>query len=186
MINQLKDYIMSNGKVLFKKSEADNSKAVFDKKGFFFETNTQLAYDNIKSLPHLYVAYTKNVNGYLYVGKSFQNGGRWKRQHAYHLGTLAHQLLNTIRNDDQNHSHWIESWMQNDSIESSALLNQIKLKEEVYITFLPINLYSRFQTINKDIINYKKEIRQINKEVEMKLIKSYLSDGYILLNKQGA
>ena len=177
----IKSYAQQNYSLLFHHQPNNTLTAIFDSKGFRFTIDTQNNYNLIKNHPHIYVAWTNNENGYYYVGKSFQSGGRWKRQHAYHLGTLAHHLLDTIRYDDQNHAHWIEHWMNNETLTNiDDNLFSISLYEEVYISFIPFHIYS-----NQDFITLtKSEIRQINTNVERQLIQSYLDDNKILLNVQ--
>ena len=131
-------------------------------------------------MPHLYVAWTDCVNGFFYIGKSYQPGGRWKRQHAYHMGTLAHHLLGTLRYDDQNHQHWIDNWMDVNSINLGNNIYNIQLFHEVKICFIPFKLYSEYNHLLLD----KTQISDINKKTEEDLIKSYLLDGFKLLNKQ--
>ena len=177
----IKDYVRENYSLLFQHTPNDVCTAIFDIKGFSFTADAQNKYNVIKNQPHLYVAWTNGAHGYYYVGKSYQSGGRWKRQHAYHLGTLAHHLLDTIRYDDQNHAHWIEHWMNR---ETQAIIDNylfsVNLKEEVYISFIPFSIYS-----NQDFLSLPKtEIRRINTDIEKQLIKSYLKDNIILLNVQ--
>ena len=109
----IKNYVKANYSLLFHHQPNNTLTAIFDEKGFSFTLAAQNYYNRIKNHPHLYVAWTNDKNGYYYVGKSYQIGGRWKRSHAYHLGTLAYHLHNIIRYDDQNHAHWIEHWIQN-------------------------------------------------------------------------
>ena len=181
MINKLKEYVKKNATILFKTDGKNNLEAIFDKKGFWFHSITQSIYDRIKSKPHLYIAFTKD--GYMYIGISNQQGGRWKRQHAYHLGTLAYHLLGTIRYDDQNHLHWIDAWMDTKSLKLNNKLNTIALKETVHISFIPFELYSGFNNIHPiSELHTKKTIKNINEAVELALIKSYQVDGYKLLN----
>jgi hypothetical protein len=180
MIRNVKNYIENNSSILFKTNDEKNVKAVFDNRGFWFHEVTQPYYDIIKSQPHIYVAYNKH--GY-YVGISDQSGGRWKRQHAYHLGTLAHHLMGTISSNDQNHLHWIEAWMKIGSLKLDPIQNTILLKEEVYISFIPFKLYSGFN--NHHIGNSlppKNIIRKINNEFETALIQSLKDDGKTMLN----
>jgi len=175
----VKDYVKGNSSILFKGQTLNNQLAIFDSKGFYLSDEAQLLYDKIKNQPHIYVAWTKSKNGYYYVGKSFQIGGRWKRQHAYHLGTLAHHLLNNIRYDDQNHSHWIDHWMHADTIIAiDDNTYMIELKQLVYICFIPFNLYSNYDNNTLE----KSEIRNINTMNERLLIESYQNDGITLLN----
>lgn len=177
----IKDYVRNYSSLLFNHLENNTCKAVFDNKGFSFTPETQNIYNQVKNQPHLYVAWTKNENGYYYVGKSFQKGGRWKRQHAYHLGTLAHHLLGTTRYDDQNHTHWNESWMIIDTkINIGNGLYSVELKEEVYISFIPFNFYAN-QDCNTLLT---RGIRQINTNIEKQLIQSYRDSGLTLLNVQ--
>jgi hypothetical protein len=180
MIRNVKNYIENNSSILFKTSDEKNVKAVFDNRGFWFHEVTQPYYDIIKSQPHIYVAFNKH--GY-YVGISDQSGGRWKRQHAYHLGTLAHHLMGTLKSNDQNHLHWIEAWMKIGSLKLDPIQNTILLKEEVYISFIPFKLYSGFN--NHHIGNSlppKNIIRKINNEFETALIQSLKDDGKTMLN----
>jgi len=183
MIDELKEFVKNNAILLFNTSSDNSLEAVFDEKGFFFHPSTLPIYNKIKSLPHIYVAFTNG--GYIYIGLSNQHGGRWKRQHAYHLGTLAHHLLGTIRYDDQNHLHWIDAWMDIASLKTNNKLNTIALKETVYISFIPFELYSGFDNFHeRGGLPTKGIERLINKEVESALIKSYSLDGYKLLNVQ--
>jgi len=177
----IKNYVRENSKLLFEYQSESNHIAIFDSKGFFFSAGTQTFYNQIKNQPHLYVSWTENIKGHYYVGKSFQNGGRWKRQHAYHLGTLAHHLHSTIRYDDQNHAHWIEHWMNSDSMNViDGNTYSIELKEPVYICFIPFTLYS-----NQDYNTlHKTEVRKINTNIEKQLIQSYRNDNIHLLNVQ--
>lgn len=177
----IQDYVKENYSLLFHHQPNNTLISIFDNKGFSFTKDAQTNYNLIKNQPHLYVAWTNNKNGNHYVGKSFQSGGRWKRQHAYHLGTLAHHLLETTRYDDQNHAHWIEHWMNRETqVHIDNNLFSIELKEEVYISFIPFSFYS-----NQGFITLEKtEIRQINTNIERQLIQSYRDENIILLNVQ--
>jgi len=176
-MEQILEYIKQNSHCLFKHFENDIFEAVFDNRGFFFEPQTQIVYNGIRNLPHLYVAYSTGENGFYYIGKSFQNGGRWKRSHAYHLGTLAHHLLNTINQYDQNHQHWIDNWMQIETLNIGINNHTIKLISEVKICFIPFSIYSKNECLN-DI----EQIRTYNKSSENKLIEYLNSLDYKLLN----
>jgi hypothetical protein len=177
----IKNYVKENSSLLFKYHSVDYKKALLDNKGFYFTDETQKIYNQIKDKPHVYVAWCANQNGYYYVGKSFQIGGRWKRQHAYHLGTLAHHLLNTIRYDDQNHMHWIENWMLKDTLKVVEQdTYSVELKELINICFIPFEIYSNQNYINLE----KSEIRKINSIFEKQLIQSYKQDNKVLLNIQ--
>lgn len=178
-MDNIKNYVKNNSQTLFQNS-GELTNIVFDNKGFLFSDEAQLVYQQIKNSPHLYVAWTDCENGFFYIGKSFQQGGRWKRQHAYHLGTLAHHLLETIRYDDQNHQHWIDNWMDINTINLGTSIHNIQLFREVKICFIPFRLYS---SENHLLLN-KIQIREINKRTEEELIKSYLFDGFELLNIQ--
>ena len=181
-MKKIKEYIQKNATLLFKTNEEKSLKAIFDKKGFWFHEITQPFYYKIKSQPHIYVAFNKH--GY-YVGISNQSGGRWKRQHAYHLGTLAYHLLGTLRYDDQNHIHWIEAWMKMETLNSNILQNSIILKEEVNICFIPFSLYSEFNNHHTgNTLPPKNIIRKINKEFEAALIQSLKEGGKKMLNVQ--
>jgi hypothetical protein len=72
------EYIKNNSTLLFKNHSKNSLKAIFDSKGFWLSEEAQIVYNKIKNQPHLYVAWTLQNEGYYYVGKSFQNGGRWK------------------------------------------------------------------------------------------------------------
>jgi hypothetical protein len=175
------DYIKNNSTLLFKHLSKNSLKAIFDSKGFWLSEEAQIVYNKIKNQPHIYVAWTLQDKGYYYVGKSFQNGGRWKREHAYHLGTLAYHLLDNIRSDDQNHSHWIDAWMDRNTIKIIDNHNySINLKERVYICFIPFEKYSEL----KYKILSPKLIKAINHDNENKLIKYYQNKGITLLNVQ--
>lgn len=169
------NFINENSHPLFKCVIDAPFKALFDTKGFHFSERAQQFYNQIKHLPHLYVAYTKSQIGNYYIGKSFQNGGRWKRQHAYHLGTLAYHLLKTIRYDDQNHQHWIDALMNIETLEQQDNSYLIELKDEVYICFIPFQFYCN--SINLDD---KKEIRKINTDFEREVICSFQKLDYNL------
>jgi hypothetical protein len=175
----IKKYIRENYSILFQHEPNNILTAIFDHKGFSFTEEAQYHYNLIKNQPHIYVAWTNDENGYYYVGKSFQLGGRWRRQHAYHLGTLAYHLHNTIRNDDQNHLHWIECWMNRETVTNiNNNIFSITLKNEVYISFIPFGIYS-----NQDIFTLTKtEIKRINTNIEKRLIQSFRDDNLILLN----
>jgi hypothetical protein len=123
---EIKKILNSNSEILFKHKQEDVLAAIFDSKGFYLSQSAAIKYNIIKNEPHIYVAWTKDESGFYYVGKSFQKGGRWKRQHAYHLGTLAYHLNNSIRHDDQNHLHWIEKCMNTNKINKIDLPKKIK------------------------------------------------------------
>ena len=78
----IKDYVKENYSLLFQHQPENTLISIFDNKGFSFTKDAQNNYNLIKNQPHLYVAWTNNEDGSHYVGKSFQPGGRWKRQHA--------------------------------------------------------------------------------------------------------
>lgn len=88
--------------------------------------------------------------------------------------------MKTIRYDDQNHQHWIDKWMDINTINFGTSILNIQLFREVKICFIPFSLYS---SENHMSLN-KTQITEINKRIEEELIKSYLLDGFELLNKQ--
>ncbi len=180
MLTKTLSYIQNNSVVLFKCQEAASLKALFDVKGFYLSDEAQKKYTESKNMPHLYVAYTKGKDGFYYIGKSFQKGGRWKRQHAYHLGTLAYHLLGTIRYDDQNHQHWIDNWMDINSKQVNNHSFFILLKEVVYIAFIPFENYSTYLISDLSM----GEIRKINSNAEKILIEILKTKGFRLLNVQ--
>ncbi len=179
-MENIKKYVTNNSNLLFKHIENNTLIALFDNKGFKFNNDAQIAYDNIKNHPHLYVAWTNTQNGFFYVGKSFQQGGRWKRSHAYHLGTLAYHLLDTLQDDDQNHQHWIDSWMDIEKLKKGNDNHKIHLINEVNICFIPFDIYSdtKYESLGKN------QIRTINSQAETALILSYKNEGKRLLNVQ--
>ena len=179
LIEKIKHYIENNSVPLFNTLDKNSLSAVFDDKGFFLSSEAQEKYKKIFDEPHLYIAYIKNKKGTTYIGKSFQKGGRWKRSHAYHLGTLAHHLNNTIRYDDQNHGHWIEAWMDNNSIITNRDKKTIYLYSEVLISFIPFGIYSNIDWRSLE----KQQIKAINHEVENQMIRAFSNVG--LLNIQG-
>lgn len=174
----LKDYVKQNSTLLFKHIESEPLTAIFDNRGFWFTDDTQIIYNQIKHQPHIYVAWSND--GFYYVGKSFQQGGRWKRSHAYHLGTLAYHLLDTINQYDQNHAQWINNWMQLETLNIEHNTFKIKIKKEVFISFIPFNVYSNLNPTNIE----KAQIRAINTMIEAQLIMTYLDDKIPLLNVQ--
>ena len=177
----IKDYVRENCRLLFKHQTNNNRIAIFDTKGFNFTEEAQTMYNQIKNQPRLYVAWTNNHKGHFYVGQSFQKGGRWKRQHAYHLGILAHDFLKTIRKNDQNHSHWIEHWMNANTMNIIGdNLFSVELKDLVYISFIPFSIYSNndFNLLDKQVI------KQTNINIERQLIQSYRDEKVTLLNVQ--
>ncbi len=175
LIENIKQYIENNSTILFKTLPDKPLSAIFDDKGFFFADETQKKYDKICSEPHLYIAYRKDIKETTYIGKSFQSGGRWKRSHAYHLGTLAHHLNNTIRYDDQNHAHWINAWMDVDSTRMNSNKKTINLLSEVLIAFIPFQIYSNENWRNLD----KQQIREINHTTEHQLISAFANVGLL-------
>ena len=171
-MHSLLQFIESNSYLLFDHSKGDAQTAMFDSKGFRFSPAAASAYDKIKSQPHLYVAWNESKEGHYYIGKSFQQGGRWKRTHAYHLGTLAYHLLETTRYDDQNHQHWIDAWMVRETLNNRDNGNySIQLQEVVRITFIPFHIYHD-EDYNR---MSKKEIRNINTMAEFDLINHFKS-----------
>lgn len=175
----LKEYVKNNSETLFKSVKSNNA-IIFDNRGFFFSDEAQNKYDQIKNTPHLYVAWTEHIKGFNYIGISNQPRGRWQRSHAYHMGTLAYHLLETLNKYDQNHKHWIDNWMQIESLNLGDNEHNINLNQEVKICFIPFELYT-----NKDYnLLDKNDIKKINKKTEEDLIKSYLSDNLTLLNVQ--
>ena len=171
------NFVSINSQPLFRTTTDDNLLASFDDSGFWFSDEAQRDYNNIKNDPHLYVAYG---NGWYYVGKSFQPGGRWKRSSAYHLGTLVHELIGSNKMDHK-HAHWNEAWMD---LESKCLSDEghtIKLLSDIHIAFVPFKLYSGgtdYKTMKKD------EVKMINEMKETELIASYREiDGVLLLNR---
>ena len=178
-MNKIKNYVKNNSQTLFKSVDTINN-IVFDNRGFLFADKAQSKYNEICDLPHIYVAWVDGKDGFFYIGKSFQKGGRWQRSHAYHLGTLAYHLLKKMQSDDQNHQHWIDSWMKIETLILGKSEHFIQLIKEVKICFIPFEIYTETQLSKLDI----SEIREINKKIETTLTQSYLNDGFKLLNVQ--
>jgi len=161
---------LANPVPLFKTKEGDPLEAIFDDKGFYLSPEAYEIYRKIKSEPHLYTVRAESGN-YFYFGISTQPGGRWKRSHAYHLGTLAYELLGAIRYDDQDHGHWIEAWFDKDSFENvlPKSLYFIRMKERILISFYT----PEFPVIKRDL-----------ERAESKLISIALSKGLNVLNRK--
>ena len=180
-IENIKLYLSKKSCPLFKTLSNNHLTAIFDDKGFVLSNDAQAQYDTIKHEPHLYIAFIHDTFGTTYIGKSNQKGGRWKRSHAYHLGTLAHHLNNSIRYDDQNHSHWIDAWMDITEITRNSIFNSIALKSEVMVVFIPFEIYSGIESS----FLTKEEIKSMNHRVEAQLIRDYSIRNVGLLNRQG-
>jgi hypothetical protein len=172
------NFVKSNSEPLFKTTTDDHLLASFDDRGFWFSDEAQSDYNNIRNDPHLYVAFG---NKWYYVGESFQPGGRWRQGHAYHLGTLAHELLGTRRRDDQKHSHWNQAWMEMTSLQLSDKGHSIMLKSEVRISFIPFALYGGGMDVST---SSRKVVKSINHDKQNELIRLYVQKGYNLLNVQ--
>jgi hypothetical protein len=156
----------SNASPLFK--TVKGGLAVFDRKGFFMSDEAKVEYARVKNEPHLYAAY--KVGGAMYIGKSFQRGGRWRRLHAYHLGTLAHELLDTTRVYDKRHGHWVDAWMHRSKMtQITDDLYTIPLRGRIVIEFIPFKAYAGvdFHTLST------RNIRKINSVAEKILIRRY-------------
>ena len=179
-MENIMQFVNNNSNLLFKHIGKNTLNAIFDNRGFKFEDAAQIAYDKVKNQPHLYVAWTKHQKGFFYVGKSFQDGGRWKRSHYYHLGTLAYHLLGTLKDKDQNHQHWIDSWMDIQTLYIGDNAHYIQLINEVNICFIPFEVYAKSKYTSLD----KKQIRNINTQFEAALILSFKNSGKTLLNVQ--
>lgn len=180
-MQEIKDFVKNNSTILFKCYNENPLEAIFDQKGFFFSDETHNIYNAIKNEPHLYVAWMNTQDKHMYIGKSNQNGGRWKRSHAYHLGTLAHHFFDNIKKDDQNHAHWIDNWMNRGLMqEVNDGIYSVPLKSEVYICFIPFSVYSNLDYLTTG----NPSVSDINKQVEQMLIESYRNDGAKLLNVQ--
>lgn len=175
---RIDEFIKKKSFKLFLTNENDNLIALFDKSGFWFDKQTKSEYKKIMSLPHIYIAFSSMKDGYIYIGMSNQNRGRWQRGHAYHLGTLAHSLLGTTNSFDQDHSSWIKRWMKLDTMNINDKIHCIKLKEDIFISFVPLNFYENDIKFNaKNLTD-----RQVNQEIEKRLIHFYKKKGLNLLN----
>ncbi len=130
------NFAFANPFPLFLALENDSMVALFDKNGFFLSPEATKIYGKIKSKPHVYSARSESGNN-IYIGISNQSGGRWKRSHAYHLGGLAHEILGTTRYDDQNHSHWVESWFEIENFKKKYIDSKyhIRMRDKVIISF---------------------------------------------------
>jgi len=176
-LDRLLEYIRQHRLPLFKADDGNPLLVLFDERGFRFSDQAELAYRLLKNQPHLYVAHTTS-NSAWYVGKSFQPGGRWKRQHAYHLGTLAYHLLGTTRYDDQNHDHWIDAWMNRETLVLDHNRKCIGLTREIFITFIPFHVYAgeEFTRLAKE------QVIKLNAQSEKALIDGLRERGVTLLN----
>jgi hypothetical protein len=133
---------------LFKTDPTNPLVAVFDAKGFFLSAEAEKVYNQkldkdgrkirLKNLPHIYTARTATGNNF-YFGISKQCGGRWKRAHAYHLGTLAYQMLGTTRYDDQDHSGWLALWFELGSFQSTTGGYTVRMKEQLVFSFFMLH-----------------------------------------------
>jgi len=105
---------------------------------------------------------------YPYIGRSFQPCGRWKREHAYHLGGLAYELLGTTRYDDQgSHRLWVEKWFRRGTMRwTCSGFYAIEMVEPVVVSFWALPGASRklLGLIEKHLINYadKTGLRPLN------------------------
>lgn len=158
---------LANPVPLFRTAADDPLLAVFDEKGFFLSEEAQRIYDQVKDLPHIYVARLGLEDAY-YFGISNQPGGRWKRSHAYHLGGLAYEILGTKRDDDQNHSNWLRAWFEPFEHERRGSHYVIRMREKIIISFVSRPRWS------------KAELEM----VESRLIALARERGLIVLNKK--
>jgi len=144
------EQVLANPIPLFKTSKHNPLIAIFDHKGFYFSEDADQIYKQIKSKPHIYVARSESEN-YLYFGISNQQGGRWKREHAYHLGTLAYEILGTKRYDDQNHRHWVEAWFLKNTYKyiKSESMYSIQMKERILISFFASKIHVAKRDLEK-------------------------------------
>lgn len=161
---------LANPVPLFKTKEGDPLEAIFDDKGFYLSPEAYEIYRKIKSEPHLYTARAETEN-YFYFGISTQPGGRWKRSHAYHLGTLAHEILGAKQDYTQNHKHWIKAWFEIESFKREIFSTKyhIRMKQKVLISF------------------YVPEIPMTRKKLEnmeQRLISFAIKKGYTVLNRK--
>ena len=153
--------------LLFRTLPDASDKAVFDEKGFFLSAEAERVYGSICSEPHIYIARLRGGK-YPYIGRSLQACGRWKREHAYHLGGLAYELLGTTRYDDQrSHRYWVEKWFRRETMRrTSSGLYAIETVEPVVISFWALPGASRelLGLIEKHLINYADEtgLRPLN------------------------
>jgi len=159
---------LANPVPLFKTTKHDPLTAIFDDKGFNLSSDAEKIYEKVKSKPHIYTARLESGN-YLYFGISNQRGGRWKRAHAYHLCTLAYEILGTTRYDGQNHKHWVEAWFDMNSFKQyhSDSMYQIRMKQFVVISFY----MPEFPVSRSDL-----------KKAESRLITLAKSKGFTVLN----
>ena len=130
------NFALANPSPLFLALENDSMVALFDKNSFFLSHEATKIYEKIKSKPHIYSARLESGNK-IYIGISNQSGGRWQPFHAYHLGCLAHEILGTTRHDDQNHSHWVESWFEIENFKKKYIDSKyhIRMRDKVIISF---------------------------------------------------
>ena len=160
--------ITVNSVPLFKTKHDNPLIAIFDDEGFFLSNEAENIYKKIRDIPHIYIARLKNGD-WAYIGMSYQKGGRWKRKHYYHLGTLAYQILGTKKEDEQDHSLWIEKWFYPWNGERYIDYYAIRMKEEIVISFLPLPGASRdhLKMLEKKLISEARRlgINLLNRKV---------------------
>ena len=130
------EWALANPVPLFRTSKDDSLIAIFDKRGFFFSEEAERVYKEIKSKPHIYAARFASED-VIYIGKSNQTGGRWKRSHYYHLGCLAYEILGTTYPKDQKHDHWVRSWFKIETVTKTQTESRhhIPMRQIVVISF---------------------------------------------------
>jgi hypothetical protein len=176
-MRELINFIHANSHLCFR----TNAEAVlFDHSGFNLSDAASEAYDQIKHQPHLYVIHRPSETG-CYIGKSFQPGGRMRRNRYYHLGGLAKSILGDECAGGQNHNHWIASWTEDRPILQMTDDGQyaIRLAEPVYVSFVPFRLYGPhvgWQGLARPVI------KEINRAAEIALIGTFRLHGWQLLN----
>jgi hypothetical protein len=139
--DELWELALANPVPLFRTLENDPLVAVFDDKGFFLSDEAKEEYQKMEAeyhtTHHIYTARFKSNDDAIYFGKSRQKYGRWKPQHAYHLGGLAYEILCIKRYDDQNHSHWVKSWFEKENFQPKKdddSMYHIRMRQNVVIS----------------------------------------------------
>ncbi|MGQ9610667.1 MAG: hypothetical protein ACUVWN_15335 [bacterium] len=156
------------------KTVYDQTLAIFNDEGFFLSEEAEKKYKHIRSKPHIYVARLESGDAY-YIGSSNQQGGRFKRNPAYHLGGLACEILEKKDKNKQDHSKWVQEWFKcstralNSCKTCHAFYHTVRLKEKVIISFFS---------------SEKEEFKKYLKNYEVILQLWAWGNGFTMLNKE--
>lgn len=181
MLEYILPYIETNKVKLFKTDPINSDLAIFDNKGFKLSDQADsilneldpLTNERFYSLPHLYIAFMEeklDEPNHIYVGKSCPPNAILQRAYNYPNGTLVYNLTKSIRPDDLNHVHWLDAWMEMESLKRGEI-NTIKQKSPIYICFIPFQVYAAldFRILSDN------QIRAFNRDRELVLIQYFKS-----------